>query len=755
MPIPVPGSERFAYRPSPAAAIRAGLPAGFPIHTIDESLAGDLDPLTYEVVRHRLWAITEEMADALKRMSGSIVVTDCNDFNACVLDETGDEVQIGLYNTQLSASIDMAVKWTLENRAANPGIVDGDMFLTTDPWVGGGVHQNDVSVFGAIFWEGELFAWTSAVAHQLDLGGVAPGSWTPKSRDVFWESLPLPPIKIYEGGRLRSDAEDCYLRRSRVPRLVALDLRAKIGANNVGRERIRALVAKYGPDTVKAVMKRMMDDAEARLRARLRELPDGRWTSVAYQDQAREGDRGVYKVVCAMTKSDDRLTFDFRGTDPEVEGLINCTYGGMRGGVMVIMLTMLCGDIPWAPGGISRCVEIVSDEGTINNATFPAGVSKASIASSWATQSAVGECVAAMLDTHSTHRKRLMSVCCGTFDLALMSGIDQHEHPFITLLGDSMAGGLGARVDLDGVDTGGMQNISQARIPDVEMAEFVYPLLYLWRREEPDSGGPGRLRGGLGGSSCFLLQDAPQRSIGLTTSSTGKAVPQAPGISGGYPSNTAFDLVFRGTTVREKLARGELPRDLDEIDGELELLPPELDTGVGWSDVVYVNWQGGGGYGDPLLRDPAAVAADVAEGKVTEAGARDVYGVVVGDPEATEARRRELREERGGAPGPRNADVDAAPVDDNVALDAGGDSLCRHCGALVGRAGGAFLDQAVERLGTPALAGPQIRGNPAEHVDAEIVFRQLCCPGCLTALQTEVIPVAEIGLRLKALARGG
>jgi N-methylhydantoinase B len=99
--------------------------------------------------------------------------------------------------------------------------------------------------------------------------------------------------------------------------------------------------------------------------------------------------------------------------------------------------------------------------------------------------------------------------------------------------------------------------------------------------------------------------------------------------------------------------------------------------------------------------------------------------------------------------------VDGAPVDDNVALDAAGDSLCRHCGALVGRAGGAYLDQAVERLGAPALAGPQIRGNPAEHVDAEIVFRQLCCPGCLTALQTEIIPVPEIGLRLKSLAAGG
>ncbi len=763
MPIPVPGSERFAYRPNPASVIRDRLPEGFPIHTIDPSLADEVDPLTYEVIRHRLWAITEEMADALKRMSGSIVVTDCNDFNACILDEWGDEVQIGLYNTQLSASIDMAVKWTLENRVENPGIEDGDMFLTSDPWVGGGMHQNDVSVFGAIFWEGELFAWTNAVAHQLDLGGVAPGSWTPKSRDVFWESLPLPPIKIYERGRLRSDAEDCYLRRSRVPRLLALDLRAQIGANNVGAERIRAVVAKYGPEKVKAVMKRMMDDAESRLRARLRELPDGTWTGVAHQDQAREGDRGVYKVVCTMTKEGDRLVFDFRGTDPEVEGLINCTYGGMRAGVMVILLTMLCGDIPWAPGGIQRCFEIVTDEGTLNNATFPAGISKASIASSWATQSAVGECVAAMLDTNSKHRKSLLSVCCGTFDLALMSGVDQREHPFVTLLGDAMAGGLGARVDLDGVDTGGMQNISQARIADVEMNEFAYPILYLWRREEPDSGGPGRFRGGLGGSSAFILHDAPLQRMSVTVSSTGKAVPQAPGLSGGYPGNTTHDLVIRRSSVREQLGRGEIPSGLDHVGGEVEPMPPELDTELGWADVYYMNWPGGGGYGDPLLREPQLVARDVAEGKVSREAASTVYGVVLDDMEAvdagaTEARRRQLRSERGeevvasvtAGPGEH---VDGTPFDDNVVIDAEGDFHCAHCGTLVGRAGGPFLGEASVRTGPPSLAGPQIRGEPALFVDAEIVFRQLSCPSCLTALLTEIVPASEVGLRTKTLER--
>jgi N-methylhydantoinase B len=764
MLIPVRGSERFANRPIAASEVIRKLPPGFRLHTVDQAAIDRVDPLTYEVIRHRLWAITEEMADAVRRMSGSIVVIECNDFNTCIMDEAGDVVQMGLYCTQLTAGIDMSVKWTLEHRATNPGIADGDMFLTNDPWVGGGAHQNDVAVFAPIFWEGELFAWTNAVSHQLDLGGVAAGSWTPKSMSVFWESLPIPPMKIFENGELRADAEDAYLRRSRVPRLLALDLRAQIGANRVAVERIKAVIAKYGPENVKAVMRRVLDDAESQIRARLRELPDGKWSAVAYQDQAREGDRGAYKIVCTMTKNVDQLIFDFRGTDPEVEGLINCTYAGLRSGVLVMMLTELCGDIPWAPGGILRCVEIITDEGTLNNCRFPAGISRASIASSWATQTAVGECIASMLETHKTHRQNLIAVSCGTFDLVLMSGVDQYSNPFVTLLGDCMAGGLGARADQDGVDTGGMQNIVQARIPDVEMNEFAYPILYLWRREEPDSGGPGRFRGGVGGSSCFILHDAPARQMNLTVSSTGKAFPQATGMSGGYPANTAYDVMFRNSTMRDRLGRTGIPEKLAEIDGQPEFIQVAVDSHMGWDDVYYTHWQGGGGYGDPLLREPASVARDVAEGKVTRQAARDVYGVVLlqdscADVEATRLRRQELLSGRKtlGTAEPVSAEgaslAEGRILDDNLLVDKTGNTRCKHCGAVVGTAGGQFLSKAYRREGPPALAGPQIHGDPANFVEEEIVFRHSCCPNCLASLLTEIVPVSDRGYRLKTLAK--
>ena len=295
--MPIPGSELFSSRPVDPDELARSLPTALPVHSVTQEQVDGLDPLTYEVVRHRLWSVTDEMGEALKRMSGSPIVTDANDFDFAISDELGQEVQVGLYNTMLVGAVDLAIYWTLRHRAVNPGIAEGDMFLCNDPWVGGGLHQNDVIVYQPVFHDGELFAWTSAIAHQPDLGGVGLGSFSPAAQDVFSESLPTPPVKVVRGGQLQRDVADLWVRRSRVPMLIGLDLRAKIGANNVGAERLHALIDQYGADTVKAVMKRMMSDAESRLRAKLASLPDGSWSATGYQDQSHEGDRNLHKIT--------------------------------------------------------------------------------------------------------------------------------------------------------------------------------------------------------------------------------------------------------------------------------------------------------------------------------------------------------------------------------------------------------------------------------------------------------------------------
>jgi len=378
---------------------------------------------------------------------------------------------------------------------------------------------------------------------------------------------------------------------------------------------------------------------------------------VAHQDGARAGDRDIHKIVVTMSKRDNQLSFDFAGTDPQVDGIINCTLAGLRGGILPIVLTMLCPDIPWSPGGIYRCIDIVSEPGTINNCTFPAGIGKASVNSAWATQNAVSETVASMLNTHPELGRSAMSVCSGTWDLTLLAGVDQRGGGFATMLCDAMAGGLGAKIDGDGVDTGGTNCIPMGRVADVEINEFSFPMLYLWRREEVDSGGPGRYRGGVGASSCFIPYDSPAGGVHLVVSANGKAVPQAPGLSGGYPAATQWDVLVRDASVREQLAAGRIPQRLDELGGQAHTLPPHLETDLGDRDVYFTHWQGAGGIGDPLLREPEQVARDVTLGKVSARSAHEVYGVLLTgspggtaevDQVGTEQLRHRLRLERAG-----------------------------------------------------------------------------------------------------------
>ncbi|MGE9808935.1 hydantoinase B/oxoprolinase family protein [Janibacter sp. G1551] len=750
MTMQIPGSEHFSSRPTNPDELAAGLPESLEVHTVTQEQIDGLDPLTYEVVRHRLWSVTEEMGEALKRMSGSPIVTDANDFDFAICDELGQEVQVGLYNTMLAGAVDLAIYWTMKNRSHNPGIREGDMFLCNDPWVGGGLHQNDVIVFQPVFHDGKLFAWTSAICHEPDLGGVGLGSFSPAAQDVFSEALPTPPIKVVKDFDLQDDVVDVWIRRSRVPMLVNLDLRAKVGSNTVGRKRLEEVIAQYGADTVKAVMKRMMADAEGRLRTKLSDLPDGTWEATGYQDQSHEGDRGVHKITVAMTKQDNHLTFDFTGTDPQA-GMINCTYAGMRGGVMLALLPILANDIPWSAGGLMRCFDLVSEEGTINNATFPAAVSRGPIGPAWLTGTLVAQCLSQMLDQSADLGKSVQAACCGTWDTAVVAGLDERGEvpmPFLNVMMEPMAGGFGARPEMDGMDTGGLFCIPMGRIPDVEMTEFLYPLLTLWRREEPDSGGPGRKRGGVSASLAVTLHGSSQPA-GLVLASAGKAVAQNNGLAGGYPGNTGLDAVVRQANVSQVLADGRIPQSLDELGADVEIGHCYAQSYLAPGEVLYMNWQGGGGYGDPLLRDPEAVRHDVLEDKVTAAAAEAVYGVVLGDGDvdgaATESRRTALRDERRDrstvVPRDRGT-VDlgmARRVDDNLVL-AGTTVACGHCGH-----GLADLDQddslaLASYDGPSSAAGPQVTSDPAYYVDDTIVFRQRSCPSCWTAITSAIVP---------------
>ncbi len=749
----IPGSEAFVGAPTDPEALRRSIEGRLPLHTVTQAQIDALDPLTYEVVRHRLWSVTDEMGETLKRMSGSPIVTDSNDFDFTVNDEMGQLVQVGLYNTMLVGAIDMALSWTLKNRLDNPGIEDGDMFLCNDPWIGGGLHQGDVLVFQPIFHEGKLFAWTSAICHEPDLGGSAIGSMPIGNVDVFHEAVPTPPIKIVRNGEIQRDVMDAWTRRSRVPMIIGLDLRAKVGANNIGRRRLLAVIDQYGPDVVKAVMKRMMNDAEHRLREKLRKAPDGVWSATGYQDQAFLGDRETHKVALKMTKADGHLTFDFTGTDPQA-GVISCTYGGCRGGIMLAFLPMLAGDIPWSAGGLMRCFDIIAPEGSLANATFPAALCRAPLATGWMIGNLVAQCLSQMLDRSFELRRNVQASCCGTYDLACIAGVDErpeHPVPFINVVMEAVAGGYGAKPTSDGISTGGNFCIPMGRVPDAEITELLYPILMLWRREEIDSGGPGRHRGGAS-SAVAMTPHGTSIPAHVVMSSSGKATAQNPGMAGGYPGNLGYDVIVHDAGVQALFRAGKLPGDLPDLQGEAQITQCYAETVLNPGDLLYLNCQGGGGYGDPLLREPEAVAEDVLDDVVSPTSAHDIYGVVLGaggtvDVAATGRRRTEIRAERrrtakvGSWPIEILDPADGAPIDDNLVAIGRQEPArvaCRHCGCVVGDADHGLHLATVH--GHSRLAGPSVRSDPEFYIDRPVHFEQRLCPGCFTALHTSIAP---------------
>ena len=606
----------------------------------------DLDKVTFEVLRNRLQQINDEQGTTLKQVSGSPIVTDAYDFNVTIGDERGETVSFGPYVMFHASVTDLIIKWILENRSDNPGIEPGDMFICNDPWIGA-VHQNDAVVLAPVFHDGELFSWVSSTVHQVDVGGNEIGSFAVEDDDAFAEAEPVPPTKLVEDGELRSDIEDIFLRKSRAPAMVGMDLRAQIAGNNVAIDRLHELIDEYGADTVKAVMKETMDYAETSLRNRLRDLPDGVWRHVDYQEVANADDRGVYKTRLELTKRDDRLLFSVSGDD--AAGVINTTYAGMRGGLTTAVLPMLCHDLPWALGGIYRAIEFEAEQGIVANADFPSGTGMAAIAGTWHTVNLSNQCVAKMLASSDEYAEDLVAGSSGSWVTMNAMGLDQRGDQFVTQFMDPMAGGWGARSHSDGINTAGIFAAPGGVASNVESNELAFPMLYMYRKEETDSGGPGKHRGGVTASMCWLPHDT-DAPIQHVISAFGAAAPTSHGVSGGYPSNAVRYELIRDSDAAERLESGTIPADADEIDGEREVIAPKAKFQQGFDDVYYSIWQGGGGYGDPIERDPERVAADVRDGYVSEDEARRTYGVVVTegrvDEAATEQRREEIRQQR-------------------------------------------------------------------------------------------------------------
>jgi N-methylhydantoinase B len=707
----------------------------------------DLDPVTYEVVRHGLWHINEEHGATIQRISGSPVAMYALDLNPSIMTEDGEFVYFGPYMQYMSGVADTQVKWVLEHRSDNPGIGDGDMFLANDPWVGA-AHQMDVMLICPVFHEGELFCWVTNCLHQYDIGGVTPGSFCPSARDAFDEGILIPPIKIVEQGRIRKDIEDLYLRSSRKPDMVALDFRAQMAGNTTARERIVHLIARYGAETVKGVMRRIVDNAERAFLAKMRRLPDGVWRERTYVESSSPGDRRTHRVLLTLTKRGDTLTFENEGTAPQ-DGAMNATYSGWRGSIMVALNELLCWDQYFAIGGALRHVEFDPTPGTFTCALHPASVSTAPVQAMEISLYPAYNAISKMIHADPEMRRDIIAIG-GTsqWPATIFRGIDQWGEPYGYVLIDPICGAIGAFSTGDGISTGGQARTPICKMPNIEHTEQTFPLLFLYRRELTDSGGAGKYRGGLSGVSCFVPHGTA--TITQDTLASGCATPTSLGMMGGYPSTTNGYAFVKDSDVLDRFGRGRMPDDVTEIEGERVTLGLRQENFVqGPRDVYAVWWCGGGGFGDPMARDPALVERDVEDFSVSVDAARTVYGVVIdpgsghADLEATRALRDGLRADRvrrhGRRARRRDGQTVLAVTDALVVQDDGAERFlaCAACGAWLGGVRDSYKLHCLREDHPVSRANPLV-GDPARFIDDPVSFRQFFCPGCGRLIENEV-----------------
>ena len=429
------------------------------------------------------------------------------------------------------------VKWTLEHRADNPGIHDGDMFISNDPFIGA-THQNDAALLCPVFVDGRIFCWVTNSMHQTDVGGTTPGSFCADAPDIFHEPTPIQPIKIVERGEVRSDIHDIYLRQSRAPHLLALDLRAGISGNNVSKQSVLALVDRYGADVVKGVMRRIIAHSEQVIRDRLERLPDGVFRDRRYVECALPGDRGLYELGFSIEKTGSRLSISNEGSAPQT-GALNCSFGGWRSGIINALAIAFCTDLYYAIGGLIRCMDFgeVCRARSARRSTphrSPTGPTR----SSWSRSGRSATRLGRMMIRDETQRSKIfISAGMNGASVDGMHATAADGSMWASINFEMMSGAIGAFATKDGVPSGGLIFDLKGRAPDVETLELGAPVLYLYRREYADSAGVGRWARGTRSARRSSLT-APMRCSTTRLGSASASRPR-PGCSAAFrPTRT-------------------------------------------------------------------------------------------------------------------------------------------------------------------------------------------------------------------------
>ncbi len=563
-----------------------------------EAAARVFDPIAMEVFSNRMLSITEEMAINMMRSSFSTQIKERRDFSVGLFDAQGRLLAQGLHIPLHLGSLMGAMQAVLRRYPVHE-IAEGDAFICNDTFLAGGTHLPDISIVSPVFWDGRLLAFAANIGHHSDVGGVVPGSISARARTIFEEGLRIPIIRIARKGEVDADLLNLIAANSRLSEERALDLRVQIATNDRGGAKLQALVAQMGEAAMLAAIEDILAYTARRLRRRIADLPDGTHSFTTWlDDDGNGGDMVPVKV--AVTIAGDALLFDLAGTGKQARGALNVCESALRATIYYCVKALL--DPELLPNsGMFEAIEIRAPAGSLVNPLPPA----ASGARSIACQKVAGAVFGAFRSILPAER----IIASGNDVLPSISfsgDVTEHGKQRFYVCGEAMGGGSGARRDDDGMDAIHVHVTNSLNLP-TEAMENEFPLLCEEYALVVDSGGPGTRRGGL----AITRQVRAVHDGTIVSARSDSHKRGAAGVEGG------------GEGGRARLRRNAGTNAEEVLDSKLAYLV--LAAG----ETVRIETPGGGGYGDPAGRAAEALAADLADGIVTDGAALRDYGAAL------------------------------------------------------------------------------------------------------------------------------
>ena len=615
-----------------------------------------IDPTMAGIFGHKLLTIAMEGNEMVIKLGAS---TGCRwgDTAVAIYTASGDNATCatGLYFHAVLGTL--SVKYIVKHWLNHPavGVKPGDAFFSNDPFYAG-VHAADMGIFSPVFYGDKLVCFVGAIVHSGECGACEPGGMPTTSKSIYDEGIQFPPTKIAENYMLREDLLNAMNHMVRDPRVLTLDIKARMAALRVVEKRLQAAVEKVGTQQFISMLRYMIDIAAEGAKKKIKEWNDGIFKHVEILDSVGPISQAM-KISLTLEKKGDTLYFDYDGTSPEVKDLAsNAIPIGIIAIQMTYWMAHLFSDLPHNTGLLVP-LRYKLPEGSMTNASRESPKAGSPFTMNLNRQIA-WQVIQKVI--YSTMREMVLAQPGHTFNTVVYGGLNQYGAPFADAGAEMNADGYGARFDKDGVNTAGASFAPMSSEPgEVESLEAALPFLYLYRSFHRDSCGHGKFRGGVGMDYAISVYDVPGIAFGSWGFNSKGTINQ--GLFGGYASPVMPFVRISHTNLKElfnspeaKLpSRSWMTYEEREVGGTYEADKyPSPPRPVKEYDIVAGGTAGGGGYGDPIERDPSLVMKDLEEGIISHRIARDIYQVAYNqetllvDEEKTKALRKAEKESR-------------------------------------------------------------------------------------------------------------